>query len=462
MRILYYNWTPLNVKSTGGGVAVYVHNLIQYICEKSTDDFDVTFLSSGYYFDDTKKEVYIRKEETHPIGSYSIINSPVIAPLGCMSYNSYEMLLKDNKLVEVFDGFIQKYGPFDVVHFQTLEGLSPQVLSLKSKYSNTKFIHSLHDYGCFCPNVKFWTRGGENCVLKQGTEDCYRCNIYAGCRPLKSLMVERNGKKQSRFMRRMGIGLSLINRGLFDLRTPLLDKNSIYQSYRKSCVNHINQYMDVELAVSNRVKEIAVLYGIRKEKLQVSYIGTKVAEKAIGHCANTFDGNILTILYMGYANKAKGFFFLLDALEHMDESLSKRITVKFASKIADRHILHRINAIRERFRSIIIYDGYTHKDFPTIFENVNLGIVPPLWEDNLPQVTIEMIANGIPVITSNNGGAKELNSHSNFVFIDKEDLIQKIATIYKSPSLLDEYWTYSAKLTTMEAHMTQLLKYYSM
>ena len=137
MRILYYNWTPLNVKSTGGGVAVYVHNLIQYICEKSTDDFDVTFLSSGYYFDDTKKEVYIRKEETHPIGSYSIINSPVIAPLGCMSYNGYEMLLKDNKLVEVFDGFIQKYGPFDVVHFQTLEGLSPQVLSLKSKYSDT-------------------------------------------------------------------------------------------------------------------------------------------------------------------------------------------------------------------------------------------------------------------------------------------------------------------------------------
>ena len=246
MRILYYNWTPLNVKSTGGGVAVYVHNLIQYICKKSTDDFDVTFLSSGYYFDDTKKEVYIRKEETHSIGAYSIINSPVIAPLGCMSYNGYEMLLKDNKLVEVFDGFIQKYGPFDVVHFQTLEGLSPQVLSLKFKYPNIKFIHSLHDYGCFCPNVKFWTKGGENCVLKQGTEDCYRCNIYAGCRPLKSLMVERNGKKQFRFMRRMGIGLSLINRVLFDLRTPLLDKNSIYQSYRKSCVNHINQYIDVE------------------------------------------------------------------------------------------------------------------------------------------------------------------------------------------------------------------------
>ena len=70
-------------------------------------------------------------------------------------------------------------------------------------------------------------------------------------------------------------------------------------------------------------------------------------------------------------------------------------------------------------------------------EDVNLGIVPPLWEDNLPQVAIEMISNGIPVLTSMNGGAKELNSHVMFRFHTEKDLLEKIKKNKFKPLFVD-------------------------
>ena len=93
-------------------------------------------------------------------------------------------------------------------------------------------------------------------------------------------------------------------------------------------------------------------------------------------------------------------------------------------------------------------------------EDVNLGIVPPLWEDNLPQVAIEMISNGIPVLTSMNGGAKELNSHVMFRFHTEKDLLEKIKKINSNRYLLTEYWDYAYKLTSMDVHIKNLIKIY--
>ena len=48
--------------------------------------------------------------------------------------------------------------------------------------------------------------------------------------------------------------------------------------------------------------------------------------------------------------------------------------------------------------------------------DVDLGVVPHLWEDCYPQVTVEFVCNGVPVIVSNLGGAKEVSSQPDFEF----------------------------------------------
>ena len=144
----------------------------------------------------------------------------------------------------------------------------------------------------------------------------------------------------------------------------------------------------------------------------------------------------------------------------MDENLCGTFLLKFASRISDKSAYRRVLALKRKFKGVTFYNGYTHADFPKIMDGVSLGVVPPLWEDNLPQVALEMIANGIPVLASGNGGAHELNAHPMFKFDGLEDLKGKIAAISKDRSCLEDYWNFAVRLTTMEEHVGQLLDIY--
>ena len=87
-------------------------------------------------------------------------------------------------------------------------------------------------------------------------------------------------------------------------------------------------------------------------------------------------------------------------------------------------------------------NGYTKNNQKELLQGANLGILPVMWEDNLPQVAIEQIAYGVPVLTSDLGGAKELCNDLNFVFKagNVTDFINKLYNIYEHRELLLEYW----------------------
>ncbi len=77
-----------------------------------------------------------------------------------------------------------------------------------------------------------------------------------------------------------------------------------------------------------------------------------------------------------------------------------------------------------------------------ILTGVNLGVIPALWEDNLPQVAIEMVAFGVPILSSSAGGASELTRSDAFRFNvgDTEDFLKKIYAIVDQEVSLDEFW----------------------
>ena len=73
----------------------------------------------------------------------------------------------------------------------------------------------------------------------------------------------------------------------------------------------LNKNMDSILAVSQRVLDLAVENHIEKEKLILSYIGTRVAEFQIGH-SNCEIGDYFKIGYLGsnLEYEEKGYPFL--------------------------------------------------------------------------------------------------------------------------------------------------------
>lgn len=456
MRVLYYNWTPIELKQEGGGVSIYLHNLLQFLSEHPCSVQPV-FLSSGYYYDNQYRPYITERECYMGMENYCLVNSPIIAP-HITSYSVFRRHLDDKVIIQLFRQFLIDHGPFDVIHFHSFEGLTTRVLQLKSEFPETLFVHTLHDYGLFCPTVRFWTHDAHNCALNTSQVRCHSCvRKELAHRYTDHLSVSRmiDGRPHrmtivDRIIRKIKIQHTQIQYRLHDY----------FEDVRRLNIQMVNTYSDAELCVSRRVMDIATLQGVDSSKCIVSYIGTQAASSSLCHCRTATNTPVFTILFMGSGAPEKGLSVLLSALERMDSSQSS-IVFKVAASIDDASILKRLEFLRSRLAGVVHYNGYSHLDFVQIMQDVNLGVVPPLWEDNLPQVAIEMISHGIPVITSDHGGAQELNTHSVFFFTDSLNLQSKIEQIYIHRNLLNDYWSHSTPLTTMEQHVHQLVDIYS-
>lgn len=419
------------------------------------------FLSSGYYYDESNlTKPYIKRlEDYFGVPSYTIVNSPVIAPLSS-AVNSYNEILNDTQLYKLIGQLIYEIGGVDIIHFHSLEGLSLNVLRLKEQFQDLRIIHSIHDYGTVCVNVRLWYKNTENCLSITNKSKCRECQkrkkygltIEYICNRLSNLKGRKicctDITKEKRFVR-------IIHRVIGSIKFY-----HAYSSNRhaKANIDMLNKYSDAEICVSKRTAEVMSTYGLDKTKITVDYIGTKVAENSLGRCRTNPHSAIFTILYMGYASKDKGFFSFMNAIEKLAIE-GKSIVVKIASKMPEELKLH-LNELKANYKDIIVYNGYSHNDFPHIMENVNLGIVPPLWEDNFPQVAIEMVANGIPVLASNRGGVSELNADNRFIFINDIQLCEKILYIYQHRKCLIDYWKTVLPLTNMRQHVDSLLTIY--
>jgi glycosyltransferase involved in cell wall biosynthesis len=128
---------------------------------------------------------------------------------------------------------------------------------------------------------------------------------------------------------------------------------------------------------------------------------------------------------------------LLDTLTTLDDKYASKINLKLTmlDNTFDKGLLNKFKSVE------IITGGYKHNQLKEIFNKCDLSIIPVVWEDNLPQIAIESIAFGVPVLCSNAGGAKELYKNNLFTFKagDKEDLMVKIIYFLENKNKIDSF-----------------------
>jgi len=242
--------------------------------------------------------------------------------------------------------------------------------------------------------------------------------------------------------------------------------HSAFARRRREMIEMINTYCDSVLCVSARVGEVAARYGVAPELITTSYIGTRHAEKfhqTSPRAAITRDDGTMTIAYLGYMRQDKGFYFLLDALEALPDAAAARITLVFGSKLSDHAAMHRLSELSDRFAALLFADGYAYDDLDTLLAEVDLGVIPVLWEDNLPQVAIEMHARHIPLLTSDLGGAQELGNCPGLVFKagSTEDFAARISAVLKDEIDIEAYWQRAMTPFSMEDHLAELTQVYN-
>lgn len=484
MKILYYNWVDyMDGEARGGGVSIYQKNILTELQNDST--IEATFLSSGISYDLFAKPPRWAKIK-HGINCdrsqrYEIINSGVLSPSHHSFGNKRQVEHKETE--QAFYDFIASTGPFDVIHFNNLEGLPAKVLELKSRWPDTRIILSLHNYYPVCPQVNLWHQEKENCLDFDCGKKCAVClpnsideglirranavafnmkklGISPGTRIFDKLFspAMRVAKRVVRIVNKQKVEPKLLHK----IKSPA----NKFNQRRISMVRLINTNCDKIICVSNRVGVVTAKFGISPALLHTSYIGTDHARKFTETKPNSAflgeDGS-LTLAYLGYMRMDKGFYFLLDALEALPDETAAKINLVICARKSDDHTMARLQKLSENYKSVSHADGYSHDQLDDLLDGVDVGVVPVLWEDNLPQVAIEMHARHIPLLTSDLGGAQEVGRTKSLVFKagNIESFHLRIKNLLAGKIEPTKYWENAMTPISLTEHVQELKSIYS-
>lgn len=486
MRVLYYNWADYrDPEGRGGGVSVYQRNLIEGLATR--EGVETAFLSAGLAHDLRNRTPRIVTLQDGASPRYVLVNSGVVAPSHADFGGATQL---DHPATEAaFAEFVDRTGPWDVIHFNNLEGLPAHVLALKDRWPDTKFILSLHNYYPMCPQVNLWQAEAKHCSDFKGGEACATC-LTAQPQPRSVRSAYAVGWTLSRvgagpgtmlfdkvFRPSLGFawrGLRAILRARHKSRnvdqpeTPVAPPAPVGTAFairRQRMIALINSYCDSVVCVSDRVRQIAEAYGIEHDRLLTRYIGTReAAEWQNSHPRDRFlraDGTI-HLAYLGYMRRDKGFYFLMRALTALPAEIASRVHLTVAAKSGDTEAMRAMLSVLPKLASLRHVNGYTHDDLHDLLADVDVGLVPVQWEDNLPQVAIEMHARHIPILSSDRGGAQELGACPDLVFKagDTQAFADALERILDGTITPAHYWANAKAPVDMPTHLDALLDLY--
>lgn len=492
MRVLYYNWVDyLDPERRGGGVTVYQRNLVGAFANDAS--VETAFLSSGMAYDLRARGPRIRRLPPAQPARYELVNSGALAPAHA-HFGAAEQL--DHPQTEaVFARFLEETGPWDVVHFNNLEGLPANVLSLRAQFPQTRFVLSLHNYYPICPQVNLWRNERETCTDFDNGAACATCLLavpqpgsvrttyrvtsnlarvglgpgstayskgvqpllrtaWRGVRGLKALRQSRNGNPSDAAVTSQST-------------EPAVDTTTASQfaQRRRRMIDLINTHCDLVLGVSERVSQIARDYGLHPDLVQTLYIGTREAEqwtKTQSKPSFVQPDGTLRLGYLGYMRRDKGFHFLMRALAALPPETARKVHLTIAARSGEAEAMAALTALRSHLASVTHMNGYTHDDLDNLLSQIDLGVVPVMWEDNLPQVAIEMHARHVPLLTSDRGGASELGRCSALTIPagDTDAFGEVITQLLDGAIQPQDYWRDAMPPVDMPTHIARLVAQY--
>lgn len=391
MKILHYSLGLPPYRS--GGLTYYAKDLIS---EQIKQGCEVSLLYPGGITISGKSRIR-KKQDENDVKVFEIVN-PLPVPLyHGISEPSMFMPTKHDK--QIYKGLLQAVQP-QIIHIHTLMGLSNSLLEL-ARSKHIKIVLTTHDFFGLCMKCTFINIINGLCQ-KPSPNACAWCNQNA-----KSLAYLR--------FRNQPIVIKL--------------KNKLHKSYRDGNVGidniiDIGQFKSNEREYARLIEYYKSLYSYINKFHFNSTVTESVYKKFLGNIngkivpitnASIKDnrnkgfylGKTLKMVFVGHTDAFKGFPLLKSVLIELQQ-YDWLLDVWGGNEGVDSEI----NKIKYRGK-------YTKEDLPRIYANCTIAMIPSQWYETFSFVTLEALSYGVPVLVSENVGAKSIVAEYDVSFIFK-------------------------------------------
>lgn len=317
---------------------------------------------------------------------------------------TFEDKYLDEKMDTVFREYIQKIEP-DIIHFGHLSHLSTNLVNIAKEELRVPIIYTIHDFWLFCYRGQL-VDNSHNICTGPSDENCYGCAS-----------------------------------GTF---RKAVSKEDV-ETYRRHMTKVINN-IDIFLCPSLFLKEFFENNGVPTEKIILSKYGFPANN--IRYKQKKFtDTSKINFGFIGRVTPVKGIKLLLEAFSKLKDTNS-RLLIFGESGGYMRYLEKYAN------QSVEFMGVFKNWEIGEVLNQIDVLVVPSIWYENSPLVIQEAFMAGIPVITSDIGGIKELveDGKDGFTFRmgDTESLQSVMERITTNPTILNNLCPNPQKVRTIE------------
>lgn len=423
MKILHYGlgFPPYRT----GGLTKYCIDLILTQKEMGHDVammWPGKFTFSGHF-------VRIKKNvSSNGIMGFQVIN-PLPVPLD-EGIKDIEAYMRKCPNPQVYTEFLKEYAP-DVIHIHTLMGLHRELLE-EAKKIGVRIVFTTHDYFGICPKVTLFRNGQ---VCEGDCEYCTSCNESA--LSLKKIRILQSGLyrtlKDTKIVKKMRAShrQEFFEQGSMEeqLSEENVDDRTDGGEYEKLRNFYMSFFELIDRVHFNSSVTESVYKKYLPENSQGKVINITHREISDHRKIKKFDSEILRITYLAPAKPFKGYGILRDALDELWNEGEHRFRLTMYNESGDS---------REYME---IHEAFHYSEMAEMFEKTDVLIAPSVWYETYGFTVLEAISYGVPVIVSENVGAKDLVENEEYGMIiepTKQAIKQAVERVIQDRSWLEK------------------------
>ena len=352
----------------------------------------------------------------------------------------FELTYRNDAIDAVFGKLLDRDRP-DVVHFQHVTCLSTNLVA-EAHRRGIPVVFTLHDYWLICQRGQFLKRDLSQCGGQEDSE-CVKClawqlNLRGGTARVASALkhsVPAIGSPRAAGIKRLLKGAyNLYAELFFSSQAEARDRVRERMEHVKEICGKVDRFVAPSRFLEERFREFGVpaarivhlRYGF-----DTSYYGAERQRTDAG----------IRFGYLGTWIPSKGVHVLVEAFNGIrDERANLHIYGHAVPYEGHENYLDHLKGLIRNPR-VQLEGFYENDQVGRILADLDVLVVPSIWYENSPLTIQEAFLAGVPVITAEFGGMRELvrDGENGLTFRprDAADLRRQMERVLAEPGLLE-------------------------